>query len=205
MASGGRHRLGLSQSISRSSVVCTAVALVILLLAWPPRLRRRVYLSAPVFVAALAIARPGFIQTISQPFHRGQQRPKHPVTYGQLSHRLVLHRTRSGVRPRYGYFSGGILDPRQSVSRIVDRTRCRWPHLHAPAVLVRRRYRAGSYASRWRRPEGLHARDVGDWGLHLLQPSLPVVSASPSSMRGAFIGFLRCSSWCSAVWVRCVG
>ena len=91
--------LGLSQSISRSSVVCTAVALVILLLAWPPHLRRLVYLSAPVFVAALAVARPGFIQTISDLFTGASGDPSilsrtgsYPVAWSFIEHAPVFGR-----------------------------------------------------------------------------------------------------------------
>ena len=95
----GAIALGLSQSISRSSVVCTAFALVILLLAWPPHLRRRVYLSAPVFVAALAIARPGFIQTISNLFTGASSDPSilsrtgsYPIAWSFIEHAPVFGR-----------------------------------------------------------------------------------------------------------------
>ena len=91
--------LGLSQSISRSSVVCTAVALAILLLAWPSHLRRLVYLSASVFVAALAIARPGFIQTISDLFAGASSDPSilsrtdsYPIAWSFIEHAPVFGR-----------------------------------------------------------------------------------------------------------------
>lgn len=59
----GAIALGLSQSVSRSAVVCTAVGFLILLVAWPPRLRRRAYLITPVLVAIVALAHPGFLRT----------------------------------------------------------------------------------------------------------------------------------------------
>lgn len=64
----GAMALGLSQSVSRSAVVCTAVGLIVLLASWTPRLRHRAYLAAPAFIVVLAFARPGFIRTFFRLF-----------------------------------------------------------------------------------------------------------------------------------------
>jgi hypothetical protein len=54
----------VSLSFSRSAIICTAVGLVILLAAWPSRLRRRVYLAVPALIAALAIVKAGFFSSV---------------------------------------------------------------------------------------------------------------------------------------------
>jgi O-antigen ligase len=91
--------LGLSQSISRSSVVCTAAALAILLLAWPRKLRRRMYLGGVVFVAIFAIVRPGFIPAISDLFTGASSDPSilsrtdsYPIAWSFIEHAPVFGR-----------------------------------------------------------------------------------------------------------------
>jgi O-antigen ligase len=71
----GAIAIGLSQSVSRSAVVCTAIGFIILLVAWPPKLRRRAYLVTPALVAVLALARPGFIRTFVDLFSAGTSDP----------------------------------------------------------------------------------------------------------------------------------
>jgi O-antigen ligase len=60
----GLIALALSLSISRSAIICTAIALPVLLTAWPRHLRRRVYLAAPALIACLTVAMPGFYGTV---------------------------------------------------------------------------------------------------------------------------------------------
>jgi len=60
----GAIACALSLSLSRSAIICTAVGFAVLLPAWPPRLRRRVYLAAPAFAAVLAVALRGFVRTV---------------------------------------------------------------------------------------------------------------------------------------------
>jgi polysaccharide biosynthesis protein PslJ len=60
----GAIACALSLSLSRSAIVSTALSLVVLLPAWPPWLRRRIYLAVPVFVAGAAIALRGFLRTV---------------------------------------------------------------------------------------------------------------------------------------------
>jgi polysaccharide biosynthesis protein PslJ len=57
----GLIALALPISISRSAVICTAVALLLALPAWPAPVRRRVYAAALALVGCLAVALPGFV------------------------------------------------------------------------------------------------------------------------------------------------
>jgi hypothetical protein len=53
--------VALPISISRSAVICTVVALVLVLPAWPAQLRRLVYVAGVALVGALVVALPGFV------------------------------------------------------------------------------------------------------------------------------------------------
>jgi O-antigen ligase len=54
----------LSLSLSRSAIVSTFVALVLLLPSWPARLRRRIYVAVAAFVAVASFGLHGFFGTI---------------------------------------------------------------------------------------------------------------------------------------------
>jgi O-antigen ligase len=56
--------LAVALTISRSAIICTAVALPVFLTCWPAHLRRRVYFSAVSLVAVLTVAMPGFLGTL---------------------------------------------------------------------------------------------------------------------------------------------
>jgi O-antigen ligase len=60
----GSIALAIALTVSRSAIICTAVALPVLLSSWPPHLRRRVYLATPALIAALVVTMPGFLGTI---------------------------------------------------------------------------------------------------------------------------------------------
>ncbi len=67
--------LAVSLSITRTAIICTAVGLVLLLVSWPSRLRRSVYLAAPVLLAALTFVIPGFFRTVLDLFTGIQNDP----------------------------------------------------------------------------------------------------------------------------------
>lgn len=60
----GALAVALSLSVSRSAIVCTAVALPVLLTTWPRHLRRWVFLAVPSLIAILVVVIPGFVGTV---------------------------------------------------------------------------------------------------------------------------------------------
>jgi len=61
----GAIACALSLSLSRSAIISTALGLAVILPTWSPRLRRRMYLAAAVFIAGAAVGLPGFIRTVA--------------------------------------------------------------------------------------------------------------------------------------------
>ena len=60
----GAIACALALSLSRSAIISTVVGLTLLVVTWPPALRRRVYFVAAAFVAVMAVALRGFLGTI---------------------------------------------------------------------------------------------------------------------------------------------
>jgi O-antigen ligase len=60
----GAIACALALSLSRSAIVSTVVGLALLVVTWPPALRRRVYVIAVAFIAVMAFALRGFLGTI---------------------------------------------------------------------------------------------------------------------------------------------
>jgi hypothetical protein len=145
----GLIALALSLSISRSAIICTAIALPVLLTAWPRNLRRWVYVAAPTLIACLTVTMPGFYGTVMGMFTgigNDSSAQSRTGSYG-LAWSFIAR------APVFGRGVGTFLPPYRSgqpVPRVVDQLgfvgwpASRWrrrPHLLATAQAAGRRER----------------------------------------------------------------
>lgn len=100
--------LALALSISRSALICTLVALGLLLPAWPPRLRRVVYGLVPFGLGGLALVLPGFLGTlvsmfsgISEDSSAASRTDSYSVAWAYISQHPFAGRGIGTFLPRY--------------------------------------------------------------------------------------------------------
>lgn len=100
--------VALALSVSRSAIICTVVALFVLLGAWPQRYRRLVYLAVPVLLGGMALVRPGFFSTITGMFTGISDDPStqsrtdsYAVAWAFIARNPVFGRGTGTFLPRY--------------------------------------------------------------------------------------------------------
>jgi hypothetical protein len=104
----GMIAIALALSISRSAIICTMVGLTVLLASWPAGWRRRVYLSVPGLVVAMAFVLPGFLSTVTGMFTGISNDPSalsrtdsYALAWSFITRSPVLGRGTGTFLPRY--------------------------------------------------------------------------------------------------------